>query len=214
VDSTLCGIEGIDWLARRRGPEIAAEVADLTDAAMNGRTTLDTVYGGRLIAVRPTSGDVDALAAAYIEALAPGAQEAIAEMRKAGVRVHLVSGGIRDAILPLAKQLGFRISDVHAVEIRFGPRGEYAGFDPSPLTTQSGKRAIVDGLQLRKPALAVGDGATDMAMAPSVDAFAAYTGFVRRAAIVAGAAYEVRSFSELARLALAGEAGKKSRRSR
>ena len=26
VDSTLCGVEGIDWLAQRRGPEMADRV--------------------------------------------------------------------------------------------------------------------------------------------------------------------------------------------
>ena len=27
VDSTLCAIEGIDWLAAQRGPEVAARIA-------------------------------------------------------------------------------------------------------------------------------------------------------------------------------------------
>ena len=26
VDSTLCGVEGIDWLAQRRGPEVATRI--------------------------------------------------------------------------------------------------------------------------------------------------------------------------------------------
>jgi len=45
VDSTLCAIEGIDWLARRRGPAVAAQVAALTDRAMDGAIALDQVYG-------------------------------------------------------------------------------------------------------------------------------------------------------------------------
>ncbi|MBC7671248.1 MAG: hypothetical protein H7247_02400, partial [Polaromonas sp.] len=45
VDSTLCGIEGIDWLADRRGPAVGAGVTALTDGAMRGEIALDGVEG-------------------------------------------------------------------------------------------------------------------------------------------------------------------------
>ena len=48
VDSTLCGVEGIDWLAQRRGGDVARRVRELTDRAMNGEIPLDSVYGERL----------------------------------------------------------------------------------------------------------------------------------------------------------------------
>ena len=67
VDSTLCGIEGIDWLAARRGPQAGRRIAELTDRAMNGDLALDAVYGERLGAVRPSRGDLEALASAYEE---------------------------------------------------------------------------------------------------------------------------------------------------
>jgi phosphoserine phosphatase len=54
VDSTLSGIEGIDWLAALRGPEMAAKISALTDRAMRGEITLDAVYGERLKMIAPT----------------------------------------------------------------------------------------------------------------------------------------------------------------
>ena len=45
VDSTLCGVEGIDWLAGLRGSDVGAQVTALTDRAMRGRIALDAVYG-------------------------------------------------------------------------------------------------------------------------------------------------------------------------
>jgi hypothetical protein len=45
--------------------------------------------------------------------------------------------------------------------------------------------------------LAVGDGATDLAVRPAVDAFAAFTGFVRRDAVVRAADFELSTFDEL-----------------
>lgn len=204
VDSTLCGIEGIDWLAARRGALVADESRTLTQRAMDGEIALDSVYGARLAIIRPTLHEIAALSAAYREAVAPGAAEAIARMREAGVHVFLVSGGIRRAIEPLALELGFMRDDLFAVELRWDAAGAYVGFDTeSPLASQTGKLDVVRSLSPDRPALAVGDGATDAAMRPAVDAFAAYIGFVMRDAVVRNADYLLADFQELERLVFA-----------
>ena len=50
--------------------------------------------------------------------------------------------------------------------------------------------------------LAVGDGNTDLAARKSVDAFAAFTGIVRRDPVVAEADHVLESFDQLTRLVL------------
>ena len=203
VDSTLCGVEGVDWLAAQRGPAVGMEVARLTQRAMNGELDLASVYGRRLAIIRPAAPEIASLALAYRRALAPGAPAAVARLVRHGVRVVLVSGGIRQAILPIAAGLRLPPADVHAVTLRFDATGGYAGFDEaSPLATHEGKRALVERLALPRPVLAVGDGATDLAMRGAVDAFAAFTGFVRRDAVVAAADLELPSFDRLVGLVL------------
>jgi phosphoserine phosphatase len=203
VDSTLCGIEGIDWLASRRDPATGAAITALTDRAMRGEIALDSVYGERLAAVRPSRGDVEELAGAYVGALAPGAADAVRVLHDEGRRVALVSGGLREAILPLAAQLAIAERDVHAVSVRFAADGAFAGYDlASPLATASGKHDVVRSLALPRRILAVGDGATDLAIRPAVDAFAAFTGFVRRAPVVASADVVIDSFAQLVELVL------------
>lgn len=203
VDSTLCGVEGIDWLAQRAGPVIGAEVSELTERAMRAEIALEAVYGQRLTAVSPTRDDVAALAEVYLQTLAPGAERAVARLRERGRRVVIVSGGIREAILPLAAVLGLDERDVHAVGVHHDGAGAYAGFESrSPLATAEGKRAVAARLALPRRVLAVGDGATDLAMRPAVDAFAAYTGFVRRPVVVIGADLTLTSFDQLVELVL------------
>lgn len=203
VDSTLCGLEGIDWLAARRGGRVADESSRLTQRAMDGEITLDSVYGARLKLIRPTLREIAALSEEYRNAIAEDAAEVIARMRQAGVHLFLVSGGIRRAIEPLAFELGFLRDDVFAVELRWDAAGEYIGFDTeSPLTTQSGKLEIARGLPLDRPAIAVGDGATDLAMRPGLDAFAAYVGYIARDAVVRQADYVLHNFEELRQLVL------------
>ena len=212
VDSTLCALEGIDWLAERRGPAVAARVVEATERAMRGEIALDAVYGERLALVTPSRADLAALAEAYQQALVPGAADALARLRGAGARVALVSGGIRQAILPVARALDLDPRDVHAVDVVLDMGGGYFAFDAgSPLATQHGKRAVADALvagtlgapPLARPVLAVGDGATDLAMKPAVDAFAAFTGVATRDAVVRGADHVLSSFDALVELVLA-----------
>lgn len=204
VDSTLCGIEGIDWLAEQRGSVIGTQVTGLTERAMRGDIALDAVYGERLALVRPGRAEIVALAGAYMTALAPGAAQSVQRLRAAERRIVIVSGGIREAILPVARLLGVADVDVHAVSVRFEPDGAYGGFDTaSPLATATGKRAVAASLALPSRVLAMGDGATDLAMRPAVDAFAAFIGFVRRQSVVAQAEYALQSFDQLVALVLA-----------
>ena len=203
VDSTLTGVEGIDWLAARRGPDLAAEIGDLTRRAMDGTVPIDRLYGLRLDRVRPTREEVAALATAYQAAAAPGAREVLAALREAGVQVRLISGGIRGAVVPFAHWLGVPAAAVHAVEVRFDGQGRYAGWDEaSPLATSTGKGAVLRALDLPTPILAVGDGITDLAMRKAGASLGAYTGFVRREAVVQDADLELASFDELRSLVL------------
>src|SRR3954470_7737743 len=190
VDSTVSGIEGIDWLAMRRDASVAMKVAKLTSQAMNASTPLEDVYGERLKEVAPTRAEVDALAEAYIKAVAPGCSDAVAALKKAGVRVTLVSGGLREAILPLAQHLDIDARNVLAVGIYFNG-DKYAGYDRgSALSKSAGKRIVVEHLLMPRPILAVGDGATDAEMKPVVDTFGVFTGFVRREVVAAKADVE------------------------
>jgi len=203
VDSTLAGIEGIDWLAALRGPAMEARSAELTDKAMRGLISIETIYAERVNAVRPTRAEIEELAAAYVERIAPRARETLGRLRKAGVSLTIASGGFQQAILPLASELGIASDHVHAVRLYFDERGGYEGFDQnSSLSTQYGKRETVKSLGLEGPVLAVGDGITDFEMASVVDAFAAFTGFVRRESVIAKADYVVENFDQLLELVI------------
>ena len=203
VDSTLCGIEGIDWLAGLRGEATQAEVALLTDRAMRGEIALDLVYGERLALVQPTREDISALAKEYLANVAPHATSAVRLLQQSGRRVVLVSGGIREAILLTAAVIGIEESDVYAVSVHFDRLGAFVGFDTnSPLTTAGGKHTIAESLSLPRRVLAMGDGATDLAIRGAVDAFAAFTGFVRREPVVRAADFMIESFDQLVEITL------------
>lgn len=204
VDSTLSAIEGIQWLAKRCDEEVRRRIAAQTEAAMSGDIDLESVYAERLAVVRPTRADIAALGAAYVDAISPGAVEAIAAVRAAGVRVVVVSGGLRQAVVPLAAYVGIPESDVHAVSLRFSSEGSYAGFDTSsPLYRSGGKPRCVESLALPSPVIAIGDGMTDAELRGTVSSFVAFTGITRHERVVAAADGVITSFAELPALVLA-----------
>jgi phosphoserine phosphatase len=205
VDSTMAGLEGIDWLAEQRDEETAAFVRRLTEDAMSGRLALEDAYARRLDRIAPTRGEVHALADVYRASVAAGAAPAIAQLRRSGVRVIAITAGLREAVGPLCRAVSLADDDVFAVDVRWDANGIYAGFDRgSPLVSQNGKVEVLRGLALPRPILAVGDGSTDLAMktAGVVDAFAVYTEFVSRSSVVVAADHVLASFDDLLTIVL------------
>lgn len=200
VDSTLSAIEGIDWLAERRDPEVATQIRVMTERAMAGQIPLEAVYWERLALIRPTRAEITELGQAYIDAVQPGARDLCEELDLAGCSVTLLSGGLRQAILPLARHLGVAPDDVHAVEIDFADDGTCSGLRGlQTLTTQQGKPKILHALrgELERPLVMIGDGSTDAATRGVSDAFIAFTGVTRRASVVAVADAEASDFTAL-----------------
>lgn len=161
-DSTLSRVEGVDELARRHG--LFEEVAALTDKAMNGELALEAVYGHRLELIKPDQAAIDWLADLYIAEMVEGVAETVKTLLDNGKQVHIISGGLRQAILPLAALLGIAEDHVHAVDVLFDDQGGYSDFArQSPLAVSGGKARICRRLRMRYSSLVmVGDGKTDL----------------------------------------------------
>lgn len=198
-DSTLSAIEGIDELARARGPEVFRQVEAMTHDAMEGRLPVESVFARRLEIIRPTRADAAAVGARYLATVEPTAQATIAGLKARGWTPVIVSGGFRPCIRPLADFLG--IERVEAVDLHFDAAGGYLGYDRDfPTTRSGGKPVIVARLRAEfRPAriVAVGDGVSDLEMKPEVDLFAGFGGYVARAAVQAQAHCFLRNLNEI-----------------
>lgn len=190
-DSTLSRIEGIDELAARAGCE--AEIARLTNAAMDGTIPLDHVYGKRLDAVRPDRAAMAWLAGRYSDEIVSGAAETIATLQKHGTAVYVVSGGLLASVAPFAETLGVDADHVYAVGTTFNAHGEYIAFDAdSPLTRNDGKAVVCRAIAERHgPVAIVGDGITDLAARDAGAYIVGFGGVVRRAVVEKAADYYI-----------------------
>lgn len=161
-DSTLSKIEGIDELGRQSG--LYDELVALTNAAMNGELALENVYGKRLSLIEPDKVQMDSLAELYITEMVDGVEEVFSTLLAQGKQVHIISGGIRQAILPLAEKLGLSANNVHAVDVLFNADGSYKDFDrQSPLAKTGGKAVVCKEIQTGSASMTmIGDGKTDL----------------------------------------------------
>lgn len=161
-DSTLSKIEGIDELAHHAG--LGEEVDQLTQQAMEGKVALESVYEKRLAMIKPNQGMIDWLAEQYIAHKVDGVDEVFHTLNAQGKQVHIISGGIRQAILPMAAALNIPASQVHAVDVFFDDQGEYIDFDQqSVLAKTGGKAEICRQINPNQNKMVmVGDGKTDL----------------------------------------------------
>jgi len=194
-DSTLSKIEGIDELAMRVG--LGEEMSALTDSAMNGEVPLEAVYEQRLSLIKPDQSAIDWLADLYIDTMVNDVEEVFKTLLEKGKQVHIISGGLRQAILPLAKKLGLFADHIHAVDIFFNQDGSYRGFDSaSPLAKTGGKAKICQSLKNGASKLVmIGDGQTDLESKQAGALFIGFGGVVDRKAIREKADYFVSTSS-------------------
>lgn len=198
-DSTLSAIEGVDELARVRGPERFAEVEAMTHAAMDGKIPVQAVFGQRLEIIRPSKADVAAVGQRYIDEIEPTVEELLPKLRDKGWTPVILSGGFRQAIAPLATHLGIKL--IEAVDLIFDAEGNYVNFDREyPTTRSGGKPDVIAALrQELNPAriVMVGDGVSDLETQPMVDLFVGFGRYVKRAKVQSEATHFVESLAEL-----------------
>ncbi len=203
-DSTLSEIEGIEELVAGSG-EVARKVQALTQAAMEGRVSLESVFAERLRIAQPSAGDMATVAQRYIETVLPGAPELVRGLRLLGKRVIVVSGGLLPAVRPFGEWLGVDPGEIFAVDLTFTAEGSYESFDESsPLAQSGGKYVQLKALDLAGDAALVGDGMTDLEGQPLVARFIAFAGVEARPAVVdrADASVTIPDFAALVPLLL------------
>lgn len=192
VDSTLVKVEAVIELARKRGPQVEAQIAEMTNRAMESGENLAETFVKRWDIIRPTRSDLEEVSAKCGENLVNDALLTIAACHMIQSRLHVISGGDIEIVKVVAQSLGISFNNIAANETVFDQNGNYIRLNQDkPLWTTDGKSLVV--LRLLKNyqsdfrpdagTAMVGDGSTDAATKEDVDLFIGYGGVARRSKI-------------------------------
>jgi phosphoserine phosphatase len=164
MDSTIIGCECLDELADMA--HLKPQIAAITEQAMNGEIAFEPALRERVGLLKGLT--LSALERTYKERvkLNPGAKALVATMKKHGARTCLVSGGFTYFTERVAKDAGFDDNQANTL-LDDGTR--LTGEVKEPILGREAKLAAlkneIETLKLSAAdALAVGDGANDLAM--------------------------------------------------
>jgi phosphoserine phosphatase len=164
MDSTIIGQECLDELADFAG--LKAEVSAITERAMRGELNFEEALTTRVSMLKGLK--LDALQACYEDriTLMPGAQAMVATMKAHGAETLLVSGGFTFFTERVAQQAGF---DAHRGNTLIDDGAALTGQVGMPILGREAKltaleAALSDHKLSIDDALAIGDGANDLAM--------------------------------------------------
>ncbi|MDB4408656.1 HAD-IB family phosphatase [Akkermansiaceae bacterium] len=198
-DSTLSAIEGVDELARLAGPEVFAQVKELTNQAMNGEIAIEEVFARRLDLIKPTRDQCAQIGVLYIKHIEPTAKETIDALKADGWECLIISGGFTPCIEALATELG--IDRIEAVPLTFSENNDYSGFDRDyPTTRNGGKPDIITSIISKSSPdriVMVGDGVSDLETQPTVNQFIAYAGYTPREKVTSQSQHTVYLLEEI-----------------
>uniref|UniRef100_A0A8C2RG93 Phosphoserine phosphatase n=1 Tax=Capra hircus TaxID=9925 RepID=A0A8C2RG93_CAPHI len=172
-----------------------------TRQAMGGAVPFKAALTQRLALIQPSREQVQRLLAEHPPHLTPGIRELVSRLQERNVQVFLISGGFRSIVEHVASKVNIPSTNVFANRLKFYFNGEYAGFDETQPTAESGgKGKVIKFLKEKfhfKKIIMVGDGATDMEACPPADAFIGFGGNVIRQQVKDNAEWYITDFVEL-----------------
>ena len=171
----------------------AAEIRAITDAGMAGEIDFRTSMERRLAIAKPTRAMVERFGREALGHVTEGMAELVKTLP---AECWVISGGLQEALLETARSMGIPPKRVRGTLVDWAPDGSLRGLK----RCGSKPDAVRDvANNWRRPRIAVGDGMSDYALLPAgcVDHFVAFTGVVRRAAVVATGCPEARNVDEL-----------------
>jgi phosphoserine phosphatase len=164
MDSTIINVECLDELADFAG--VKDKVSEITERAMRGELAFEGALRERVGMLKGLS--VDALQTCYDDRvkLNPGARTLVRTMAEHGARCALVSGGFTFFTSRVAQAAGFHLNRANTL---IEADGKLTGTVGDPILGKEAKLAALreetSALGLTPAdALAVGDGANDLAM--------------------------------------------------
>jgi len=204
-DSTLLSCESLEEMIRSQDVEASTmqQIKEITNQGMAGKISFLSSLEKRLSLVPLKKQNVETFGNNVTELLTPGMADLISELQANGVEIWIVSGALRDILLPVGKMLKIPRERLLGITLRWNPHGTYTGIDTTlPINRSKWEGAKEAAALWSSPKIAVGDGMTDYALWEHglVDHFIAFTQIAKRQALLDKKVPEAKNTRELKEL--------------
>ena len=174
MDSTIVTVECIDELAAEAG--VGGQVAAITEQAMRGELDFAGALKARVALLKGLQLTVVERVAQERVPLSPGAETLVRTMNALGALTALVSGGFTFFTERVAARVGFQRNRANTL---LAENGALTGAPGEPILGRDAKRDALEALAAEigvapSEAIAVGDGANDLAMVRAAGLGVAY----------------------------------------
>jgi D-3-phosphoglycerate dehydrogenase len=192
-DSTLILSETLDELASisyPNNPEIAVEIAQITDLAMNGEIDFFQALSQRVAILKLNQSHLEIFKHLVLDKISKSVLQHKASFDANANRIYIVSGGFNELIYPVSDFLGIARNHVFANQFLMDENQNVVGVNiDSFLAHSGGKARCIDSLNLIGDIIMIGDGMTDAEVKDTLPhiQFFAYTEHVKREKILAKA---------------------------
>lgn len=180
-DSTIITCESLELILQNRvkdKPEIMEKIHQITDAGIRGKIPFSESLSKRLALAAPTKDEVLTFGKKAVGYITKGMEAYIQKLHDEGVDVWIVSGGIRESLLPVGKQLGIDPARIFGVQLLWKNDNAYGGIDPADPFSESKAKGVKEIVsKMHSPLIAVGDAMSDYRLFKEglVDHFVLYT---------------------------------------
>jgi len=190
-DSTLIQTETLDELASiscPNNPEIAAEIAQITDLAMNGEIDFFQALSQRVAILKLNQSHLEIFKHLVLDKISKSLLQHKTSFEVNANRIYIVSGGFNELIYPVSDFLGIARNHVFANQFLMDENQNVVGVNTDSFLAHSGGKArCIDSLNLEGEIYMIGDGMTDAEVKDTLPhvLFYAYTEHVKREKVLA-----------------------------
>lgn len=192
-DSTMIQTETLDELAAIVCPQdtqIAAEIARITDLAMNGEIDFFQALSQRVAILKLNQSHLEIFKHLVLNKISKSVLQHKASFEANANRIYIVSGGFNELIYPVSDFLGIARNHIFANQFHLDENQKVVGVNTDSFLAHSGGKArCIDSLSLEGEIIMIGDGMTDAEVKDTLPyvQFYAYTEHVKREKVLAKA---------------------------
>lgn len=205
-DSTIIKTEGLEELAEiilagsKNKDEVIKKIEEITNLGMEGKICFRESLERRLGMLTINKKQIIALGEKLKSDISTSVLKNKEFFKRNRDSIYIISGGFRDFILHVTRELGIREDHVIANSFVYDVAGKVIDFDKNnPLSDAKGKVKALTSIEIEGDKIVIGDGWTDYEMkeAGLADEFYAYCENVRRDKVCEVADKVVYSFDEI-----------------